>query len=186
MASIIEIANIALTGLGSEQISSLSEDTKEAILVNAHWNQVRRSLLRRNTWNFAIKRTSLARSTSTPEFGFTYKFALPIDCIRVLEVYTETNYKLENQFILTDNTDCYIKYISDITDTNQWTSDFTDLVAVKLQYEIAYGLTRDKEVQKQYFAIYEKKLAEALFADASEDISDPIPTDIHGLVGVRY
>jgi hypothetical protein len=52
--------------------------------------------------------------------------------------------------------------------------------------EIAYAVTRDKDLTKLYSQLFSSKLADALWADASEDTEDDIPTDANGLIGVRY
>ncbi|BBL57002.1 hypothetical protein [Methylomonas koyamae] len=186
MASIVEISNVALIGLGENPISALTEQSTPAIAVNAHWNTVRRSLLRRHTWNFAIKRVDLARSTTPPNHAYQYRYALPTDNIRLVQVYTQADYKVEGSFIITNSDNCQIKYVADIIDVNQWTSDFTALMAANLQAEIAYSITKDKELQRQFYKVFVDKLQAAIWADASEDTEDEIPTDANGLVGVRF
>jgi|688.fasta_scaffold191930_2 hypothetical protein len=186
MASIIEISNVALLGLGSDPISSLTEQSPNAVVVNAHWNTVRRGLLRKHTWNFAIKRQNLARSATPPNHAYDYRYALPADYIRLIQVYSQQDYKIEGLFVLTNDDACQIKYIADITDTNAWTTDFTELAVAKLQMEIAYAVTRDKDLTKLYSQLFSSKLADALWADASEDTEDDIPTDANGLIGVRF
>jgi hypothetical protein len=185
MASAVEISNIALIGLGADPISSFTESKTEAIAVNACWNVVRQTLLRSHYWNFAIKRLELARSTNTPGFAYTYKYALPSDNLRIIQVYTDGDYKLENGYIITNQERCQVKYIADITDTSVWSGDFTDLMAARLKAELAYALTRDKDMVTLYWKLFEVKNEQCKWADASEDIEDAFlgGTD---LIGVRY
>jgi len=61
-----DIANSALAKLGAEEITSLSDTTRRARLVNRQFVKIRDKLLRSHPWNFAIKRSFLqAISDST-------------------------------------------------------------------------------------------------------------------------
>lgn len=54
-----DIANSALLKLGAESITSLSDTTRRARLVNEQFNKIRKRLLRSHPWNFAMKRQYL-------------------------------------------------------------------------------------------------------------------------------
>lgn len=185
MATQIEIANFALISLGADPISSISESTPEAVSINAVWDMCRRTLLRLHPWNFAIKRVELAQSATAPNHGYHYRYALPVDCIRVLQVYNDDNYKLENGYILSNLETCNLKYVSDIKDTAQWTSDFSELMTEKLKAELAFGITSDKDLTKLYTQMYAAKLEQCRWNDASEDIEDPFLGE-SSLIEVRH
>ncbi len=73
------IANRALQILGYQQISSLSENSRGAKAMIRAYDPVRLSELRKNYWNFAIKRASLPADAVGPVFGKTNYFTLPPD-----------------------------------------------------------------------------------------------------------
>lgn len=185
MASQIEISNFALIALGADPISSLSEQTQEAISINIAWDISRKTLLRAHPWNFAIKRAELAQSASNPLYGYAYRYAIPSDFLRILQVYADTDYKLESGFILTNSPRAQLKYIADVKDTSQWSADFTDLMVEKLKAELAYVVTRDKALVETYTNLFSIKLNQARWADASEDIEDPFLYNQSDLIGVR-
>lgn len=83
MVSKIDICNIALQNLGANIISDLNEDTVEARACNLRYDIVRRAVLASTLWNFASKRVTLSKSTSSPVFGFENVFHLPSDFIRM-------------------------------------------------------------------------------------------------------
>jgi hypothetical protein len=175
MTSKIEIANLALTTLGATPISSLTENSKESILVNGMWDIHRRSLLRRNSWNFATKRVDIPRTINTPNHQYLYEYQLPSDFLRLIQPHNQSDYKIENNKLLSNSEITQIKYIADIEDTNLWSSDFVELFAAKLSAELAYPITRDKDVMRLYHSIYQDKLNYAIFADGNEDGIDEIP-----------
>lgn len=184
MASQIEISNIALIALGADPISSLSETSPEAVAINVVWDVIRKGLLRLHPWNFAIKRVELAQSSTAPSHGYDYRYALPTDCLKVIQVYQDDDYKIENGFVVTNNIRCQLKYVADIKDTSVWTSDFTELMAEKLKAELAFGLTADKDLVKICTQLFAGKLEMARWNDASEDIEDPM-VGVSSLIGVR-
>lgn len=60
-ASNVEIANSALSKLGAEQITSLSDNTRRAVAANLQFHKIRKNLLRSHPWNFAMKRQYLTK-----------------------------------------------------------------------------------------------------------------------------
>lgn len=157
MASVIQVANRALTKLGSGRITSLSDDVKAARSINSCFEDIRDDELRVNRWQFAMKRVSLAALASAPEFGFNYQYALPADFLRldmindeypsaVMDNYigAETQeYMVEGNLILTDiQAPLKLRYIARITDPNQWDVNFREMVASRIAMEICEDLTQ--------------------------------------------
>lgn len=163
MASVIQVANRALTKLGSGRITSLSDDVKAARSINSCFEDIRDDELRANRWQFAMKRVSLAALASSPEFGFQYQYALPADFLRldmindeypaaVMDNYigSETQeYMVEGNLILTDiAAPLKLRYISRIDDPNQWDVNFREMVASRIAMEICEDLTQS-DTKKQ-------------------------------------
>lgn len=76
------IANRALQLLGSAPISSIQENSRGAKAMNRAYMPVLLSELRKNYWNFAIKRVSLPADAVGPSFGRSQYFTLPPDFLR--------------------------------------------------------------------------------------------------------
>ena len=113
MPSNVDIANLALSNLGADRILAIDEDSENARKVDAIYIFVRDIVLSAHPWNFAVKRTTLALLTETPEFDFTYAFQLPSDYIRVLDTDIPTGkYKIEaGKKLLSNSSAIKIKYI---------------------------------------------------------------------------
>ena len=101
MPSVIDLCNSALDKVGQGAITSLSDGTKSAKLCNRNWPLVRDRVLRSHPWNFAVKRTTLAASETAPDWGYTAKFPIPTDCLRILEVrdLSTDEFQIENGHI---------------------------------------------------------------------------------------
>lgn len=79
MASVIQVANRALTKLGAARIISLGDDNKQARAVASCFDDLRDDELRAHRWQFAMKRIELAALSEVPTFGYKHQYALPPD-----------------------------------------------------------------------------------------------------------
>lgn len=168
-ASETAVANSALAKLGSARIVTLDDNTREARLIKEQFSKLRDELLRSHPWNFAIGRSSLAVLSSTPAFGFTYEFELPADCLRVLE--TDSNdleWQIEGTVLRTDDNAVSIRYIKRVTETGKWDANFSELLALRIAYDIAYAVTQSASLKAQLSNEYIQKLREARSFDAQE------------------
>lgn len=190
MASEVDICNIALTRLGHQQITALTDNTKAAGLCTLHYARCRDSMLRAHPWNFAVKRATLALSVTTPNHEFLYQHALPEDCLKVIRsgweadattgtaVYgfpglngyggTLVPYRIEGRYLLCNETVARIEYIARITDTTQFDDLFVDCLAQRLAAEIGLALTDNQALIKTAWEVYQSKLVEARLMDAQE------------------
>lgn len=178
MASQVAICNLALTSLGADRITALSDNNENARRLTAIYDYCLEDVLRAHPWNFAITRELLAKLTSTPTYGYDYEYQLPSACLRVIEVTDGTNiitdYKIEGRKILTDYDPIYIKYIADVGDPNQYTSQFVFLLASRLAAELAYPITNNKSTAELAFNNYLTRLQITKETNAQE--SDSVNT----------
>lgn len=185
MATQVEICNIALSQLGANLINSLDERGTEQTLIKAFWDTARVSLLNTHPWNFAIKRVELARDLGIPTYEFKYQFTLPPDCLRVLQVYRDGDYRLEGRKIITNSTTCLIKYVGDITDTSIWSASFVAAMAARVRFDLAYPITKDSNQVAIAKSLLDSQLQQSRQIDGSEDYSDPLGQFASALVAVR-
>ena len=169
MASVVDICNGALNQLGATTILSLTEDSKNARLLNARYTQVRESLFRNNPWNCLQKRLALAADTDTPAWGFSSQFTLPTDCLRLLRILDyDSDHKVEGRKILTDASSMKILYISRVEDPNEYDELLRETLSAALAADIAYAITSSNPVAVNMYNLYKEKLKEARFVDATE------------------
>lgn len=175
----VSICNSALIKVGADTISSITQETKSARLLNAIWSQVSDAVLRAHPWNFAIKRVTLAPNATTPDWGYDYQYDLPNDLLRLLDVEPHNiDYVVEgNRQILTDETELDVLYIYRNTDPSSWDPLFAEALAWKLGETIGYALTQSSKVVELCRESYRQALAEARSMDGAEGIIKGLEAD---------
>lgn len=183
MVTETDICNLALTRIGHNQITSLSEGTKAADLCTLHYALSRDFMLRDHHWNFSIRRSTLALSATSPNHEFTYQHALPSDCLKVVRTdlddvsggieygypySTGAPYRIEGRFLLCDEATVSIEYVSRVTDTAQFDALFVDCLAQRLAAELAMPLADNATLAKNMWDIYSMKVREARSVNAQE------------------
>ena len=169
MASTVDICNGALNQLGATTILSLTEDSKNARLCNSRFKQVRDAVFRSHPWNCLQTRVELASSTTTPAWGYKFKYDLPGDCLRLLRILDfDSNYQVEGRSILSNNSSMKILYISRVEDPNQYDELLRETLSAALGSDIAYAITSNNTTSQNMLVTYQEKLKDARFVDSTE------------------
>lgn len=183
MASVIQIANRALTKLGAARIISLGDDNKQSRAVLSCFDDLRDDELRSHRWSFAMKRTSLAADSEAPAFGFTYAYTLPADFLRldmvndefpavVMDNYigVETNdYTIEGNKILANMAaPLKLRYIARIEDPNQMDANFREALSCRIAAELAEDLTQSNQKRELAWNEYKQAVSRAVRTNAIE------------------
>lgn len=178
----VTICNLALTRIGDETITALSDTSKRARLCRVHYAPTRRAVLEAHPWNFAVKRAELAVLADAPNHEFTYALTLPTDFLRVIrtsleaEGYDDAPYRIETmvtggdvvRVLVTDTDTLSIEYLADVTDPNLFSPLFVDLLAARLAAELCMPITDTMSAAQALWQIYESKLREARSTDAQQ------------------
>ena len=185
MTSTVDIANYALNSLGANNISSFEENSKPARLINQRLDSVRDSVFRAHPWNCLLRRAELAKESDSPAFGYANQFTLPTNpyCLRVLEFSNGTlSYPQDNMFsntggpvfviegrkLLSDEGIAKIKYVSRVTDPQEYDANLIDTLAAAIAFEVSYAITGSNTVKQMMAAEYSDKLKQAAFVDGTE------------------
>jgi hypothetical protein len=170
MASSVSIANNALTLIGAEPITSFSDDNTQGRAINRVYDDLRQELLSEHPWNFAIKRASLASSTTAPVHTYARAFTLPTDCLRVLDALTAgLLYGIEERAIVTDATaPLSIVYVADITDVNLMPPFFRRALTYRIAGTIAFQITGNATLEQAMAVRADRELNMARHYDAQE------------------
>ncbi len=169
MASEVDIINSALNLIGATNITSRTEDSKAARITNQRYEFVRDSVFRAHPWHCLVKRQELAADTTDPVMEFSNAYQLPADCLRVLrDQYLDTIYRVEQRRIVTDESTFKLIYIARITDVNQYDALLIETIASRLAADCAYALTQSRTLAADMFTLYQAKLSEARFVNATE------------------
>ena len=177
MASAVDIANSALNLLGASTISALTDDSKNARLCNQRYEPVRNRIFRGHAWNCLTKRVQLAEDSSTPVIEYSKQYTLPADCLRVLKVHNGTtdsiasniDYAVEGRKIKTDEGTVYLVYVAIDTDPNNYDTYLQESISHQLAADIAYAVTNNATLAKNYMERADERLREARFIDATEN-----------------
>lgn len=168
-AGAISICNEALSLLGANTITDFTDNTQEARLVDQFYYSAIKDTLRDYDWAFATKRSSeLAELDEEPEFGFSYQYQLPSDCLRVISMYGDADFVIEGTALLTNESEVKIKYVYSITDVSLFDSLFRRALILRLAADMAYPLTRKRSKEEEMIVLYQHALAKAKAKDIKE------------------
>lgn len=168
MSTQTQICNLALRLLGAERITALTDKGESARVLNDVYELIRDEVLAAHPWNFACKRVALALLAETPAYGYTYVFALPVGCLRVLETEDNTEYQVEGGKLLTNEATVSIKYIYQVTTSTSFTPGFISAFATRLASEIALPITNNPQLPNVMYQQYLDKLRLAKSIDGQE------------------
>jgi hypothetical protein len=189
MASRVDIANLALTKLGSaSKITSRTDNSVAAIAINSVYEMVRLAELRRYYWAFALKRAALPLSAMAPTWGFSAAYPLPSDFVRLVQVNEfylvpglyDYNTADASAFSIETNADgvlsilcnyeapLKVRYVWNATDEGTFDALFNMSFASKLAYETCEQITGSTGKREQAKADYREAIAMAIKVGAIE------------------
>lgn len=186
----VNLANMALTMLGQQPITALTDSNNRAIMVNERYADVRDSVLRSHPWNCAIKRDTLAKRSDTPQWGYDNIYALPSDFMRLVSIEDPTQkYSLEagnegdatsdanDLVLLSDASSMNIRYIYRITDVSKMDDTLKHAIAVRLAADLALAITGDSGKENFMMQKYQSVLTQAQWEDS---VQSNTTETIHG------
>lgn len=174
MATKLEIWNKALQLIGDTKLTSTSEAVPQRHELDTAWATCVLDVFAAGFWNFATVTASLAESGS-PIIGYAYRFALPSDLLRVIQVsgtarfLSEADYRIEGAYIYGQVATLRIRYVSstlsDDGSVTGWPPSFVEALAARLAAELSYKTTTSRERADAMWAFYERRLADSLMRD---------------------
>lgn len=113
--------------------------------------------------------TGNAYATASDLFGYRFRYALPSDHIRILEVENKIDFRVESNGIMC-NTDTAIqlKYIYYHDDPTKYSGSFMKAFVLKLAEDISYSLVQSASLQGQISAEAERYLRKARSMNSQE------------------
>ena len=184
MASITDICNAAISHVGTRsKISSIDEGSAEANACLTHFAMARDATLRAFDWNFARLTGQLALLQDPPA-RWAYKYALPVDCLRVrrlndvpLLALPETFYETAADkdetgaivgVILTNVSPLSVIYTARVEDPQRWDQGFIDAMVYGLAHRVCFELTGKEERVKALAQLWQMALREGAAEAANE------------------
>lgn len=191
MASSIDISNLALAHLGDEaNITSFTEGSAQAEHCRRYYPMARDALIEKHTWNFAMRRESLALLDETPPPSWLYVYACPTTAVRVVSVLLPTALDDSDsedfvQESLADGTkviysnapEATVRFVALVTDTTKYTPTFVlafaRLMASMLAGPIVKGETGTKVADAHMAHFMKVEYPDAVAADARASQNEP-------------
>jgi len=178
--SVTKICNTALATLGKEAIISLDDNSSIAKTCKLLYGQIIEEMQSDFDYSFCKFRKQLAQSSETPVFGFDYAYQLPTNpkCLKLTNVKSSSNvrpyYKIEDNKLLTDETDVYVQYVGLVDDAAKFTANFRKAVSLKMAAMLVVPTAGVKYAQLRRELLDEADKAEraAQGIDASNSYDD--------------
>lgn len=171
MASKVSICSNALLMLGAQPIASFTEGSDRALLASNLYPAERKAFMRSHNWGCLTVRVNLAPMAEAPAFGYTRQFALPGDCIRLLDVGEEgetLTYRVERRRILHNGTVLPVRYIADL-DEGDWDDAMVHAMTLRMAALFAYPITASSSMADAMAQKAKDALRDAKTTDGQED-----------------
>lgn len=189
----VELCNHSLSLLGESRIESLTQDLERARVCNLLYPQTRDETLALYQWPFAVGRDSLAAVSETNYTQFDYRYALPSDYIRMIDMIDPDSYKvlsgareipyidedyswdlakvgvryqIEGNRLLSDQNPCIIRYIKRVTNPGLFPELFVSVLIPALAAKIAPRLSQNVQL-----ALQVSQLAQAALGVAKAELN---------------
>lgn len=182
MAAATDLINMALVKIGEKRITSqgFSNPTNERERLAAeHYERLRDAELRKNVWNFAVKWAVLSPDVDEPANpNYSVRYALPADCLRLLDIDETSDWQIESGFICTNVSDAInVRYVRRVTIVNEMDELFRDAFACRMAIEFCDRLTQKRAKRQEVMGEYVAFMGQAANVDAIENPSQALPED---------
>ena len=168
----VTLANLALSKIGAERISSFGDDSSSARLITAIYDDVRDEVLTASPWSFATKRAVLAQSADPivwTDDTMKYKYVKPTDFLKIIYTNMQNAWvKVEQDGILSDTTGLKMCYIFRNDDPTTYFALFTRALACRLAYEMCFNLVESSKKSEKLLEEYQMVLHDAIAVDSQQ------------------
>jgi len=184
MTSIVSICNLALSNIGKENISDLSEPTAQARACNQFYEHTRDVLLQGYPWRIAGKTQSMAALANDKPGAWGFAYRRPNDCLKVRWVRREYStddprpqslqqeisnpYDIEGETFYCNLSPAFLRYTFRLVDPTKFSPLFVEALSWHLAVRLAMPLTRDPKVRADAFQLATRTQGAAEAADANE------------------
>jgi hypothetical protein len=178
-----EICNIALGWVGGERIATIDEDSVGGKLCRDLYYDCRDAVLESRNWTFAMRRKVLTPNSAAPVFGFSQRFLIPSDCLRIVrlgyspDLKERVHWEKEDNYILCDYETLYLRYISRTEDVVGYSSKFVLALACRLAADMAVPIAGSKSLQETMNAQYFTRIEEAGAFDGMQATNKIVQTN---------
>jgi uncharacterized protein with ATP-grasp and redox domains len=184
IATDVSICSNALLMLGDNPIAALSppDPTDAGTLCANLYPQVREWVLRKHSWNCAVKRVILAPDVLTAAeqanfFDYAYRFSIPDDWLRTLQVGQKDqgiDYQQEGRKFLADESVFYLVYVFHNKVEATFDSLLVEVLTAYMKAALAYPITKSASMRDSCLAELERVLKMARAIDGLDNPPDTL------------
>lgn len=184
----VAIANLGLGWLGQGRITSLEDGTTTAERVNDAFAGLRDAVLEDRDWTFAMERIAVNKEAAAPVFGYTSKYAIPSNVLRVVSVSDDASavdafaysvglasssgldWVKEGRSILANTSAATLNVLAvvRVEDVALWSPGFCQALAARIAADLSVSLTENRSLQADLWKLYEGKLRDAAANDGRQ------------------
>ena len=184
----VDICNHAIALCGSSDwIQSIGDpDSVASLRCERFFTPAVEKVLRKHDWSCATKLVQLAENTTAPVFERENAFALPNDCIRVINIYSQDNgycpydrWRKVEQNIHTDLETVYLKYVFFPEDYKSLDTLLASAIAYEVAMMLAPSLTKSAELYSILKQAGQMELANAKAIDTLENKFINVENDVY-------
>tara|TARA_Y100000114_G_scaffold40816_1_gene36354 strand:+ start:117 stop:725 length:609 start_codon:yes stop_codon:yes gene_type:complete len=181
----IDIASRALIMIGSNPISSFTDDTTEALVTNNIYEEIIESTLCRARWRFATEQQQLSLLANAPTGRYEYAYQIPASpqCLQIISI-TENDINIQyaryGDKIFVDGHGSQSKLIMDYIfrqDESEFPPYFRLAVEYKLASVFAGAIARDSAMVREFDNLAERQILIARNTESAETTTKKLATD---------
>lgn len=193
MTTANDICNMALDVLKEAPLTDYTTDnTSVSRWFVRNYATFRDAELEAHPWRFAMKRAAITVDGTAPDFGWSYRYAVPTDFKRVgylnysgVFEADPIPHEVEGSYILTNQSATIdLVYVYAITDTTKFSALFCQALAAAMARALAHWLTGKANMVGIADAAYSQALARARRANAL--LSTPERPYADDVINARY
>lgn len=186
LASETDIFDMALDLLDEEPILGDTDRRPAVRFMKRNYPMLRDAMLELHPWKFALARLGLTADVEAPAFGWSARFRLPNDCLRLLPLTVggdargrEIRYAQEDGFILCDEgAPLYIRYVKRQENTARFSPLFVQALALTLAARAAHKITGKASYAERLTAEMQRAVLQAEIVDSTQATAeDPFDDD---------
>jgi hypothetical protein len=187
MASNVSICNRALNLIGQKTITSLTEQSSQAIKCNLVFEDTRDLVLSEAWWNFASVEEALGLISDASTVKYDYVYSYPALCLAIRDIYNEYTVLVSKpgvyevidysgiKAIATNVEDAYLKYTKRVVDPSVFSLPFIEALIYRLASVLAHQLTGSPELADNMLQKSLAYVSEAKRLNQQEGIKVPDP-----------
>jgi len=157
-STLTEVSNLALTLLGEPAISSIDSTTEPAPTLRRVFPGVLRTHEAAYRWPELITEWAPTEPEEELSSDDWYMYALPADCLRILEEIDGYTYRIEGEYLITPSNAPTFRYLAYSEAVGDWGPQLLDVIAYALAIQVAPKLEQGVKTAEALRAVFDARI----------------------------